>query len=59
MLKNRVPLAHGIRSQGGTIGLFVGRFFDGQSGDVFDCELLARMADLKIEIMECLPIPGR
>jgi len=39
---------HGFRSQGGTIELFVGWFFDGQSGDVFDCDLLARMADLKI-----------
>jgi hypothetical protein len=41
---------HGIRSQGGTIEFFVGWFFDGQSGDVLDCDLLARMADLKIDL---------
>jgi hypothetical protein len=41
---------HEIRSQGGTIELFVGWFFDGQSGDVFDYDLLARMADLKIDL---------
>jgi hypothetical protein len=41
---------HEIRSQGGTVELFVGWFFDGNSGDVFDCDLLARMADLKIDL---------
>jgi hypothetical protein len=41
---------HGIRSQGGTIEFFVGWFFDGDSGDVFDCDLLARMADFKIDL---------
>jgi hypothetical protein len=39
-----------VRSEGGTVELFVGWFFDGQSGDVFDCGLLARMADLKINL---------
>jgi hypothetical protein len=42
---------HGICSQGGTIELFVGWFFDDQNaGDVFDCDLLARMADLRIDL---------
>src|SRR3981081_3032031 len=39
-----------VRSEGGTVELFVGWFFDGQSGSVFDCGLLARMADLKINL---------
>jgi hypothetical protein len=30
--------------------LSVGWFFDGQSGGVFSHELLARMADLKIDL---------
>lgn len=42
---------HKIRSQGGTIELFVGWFFDDQNaGDVFGCDLLARMTDLKIDL---------
>ena len=44
------PFFHRIRSQGGTVEFFVGWFFDGNSGDVFDCDLLARMADLKIDL---------
>jgi hypothetical protein len=44
------PFFQRIRSQGGTIEFFVGWFFDGDSGDVFDCDLLARMADLKIDL---------
>jgi hypothetical protein len=44
------PFFHEIRSQGGTIELFVGWFLDGQSGDVFDCDLLAQIADLKIDL---------
>jgi hypothetical protein len=39
-----------IRSEGGAVELFVGWFFDGQSGEVFDCGLLARIADLKIDL---------
>jgi Domain of unknown function (DUF4279) len=39
-----------VRSDGGTVELFVGWFFDGQSGGVFDFGLLARMADLKINL---------
>jgi hypothetical protein len=39
-----------IRSEGGTVEFFVGWFFDGQSGGVFDSELLARIADLKIDL---------
>jgi hypothetical protein len=39
---------HRMRTEGGTVEFFVGWFFEGQSGDVLDCDLLARMADLKI-----------
>jgi hypothetical protein len=39
-----------VRSEGGTAEFFVGWYFDGNSGDVFDCGLLARMADLKINL---------
>jgi uncharacterized protein DUF4279 len=44
------PLFERIRAQGGTVEFFIGWFFDGSSGDVFDCDLLARMADLKIDL---------
>jgi len=39
-----------IRSDGGKVELFVGWFFDGQSGGTFDCDLMARMADLNIDL---------
>jgi hypothetical protein len=39
-----------VHSEGGTVEFFIGWFFDGQSGGVFDCGLLARMADLKIDL---------
>jgi len=39
-----------IRAEGGTVEFFVGWFFERNSGDVFDCDLLARMADLKINL---------
>jgi Domain of unknown function (DUF4279) len=39
-----------IRAEGGTVEFFVGWLFEGNSGDVFDCDLLARMADLKIDL---------
>jgi hypothetical protein len=41
---------HQIRSEGGKVELFVGWFFDGHSGGVFSHDLLARMADLKIDL---------
>ena len=41
---------HRVHSEGGATEFFVGWFFEGQSGDVFDCNLLARMADLKISL---------
>jgi hypothetical protein len=51
-LLDRLELNRGflakVRSEGGTVEFFVGWFFDGNSGDVFECGLLARMADLKI-----------
>jgi hypothetical protein len=39
-----------IRSEGGTVEFFVGWFFNRQSGGTFDCDLMARMADLKIDL---------
>ena len=41
---------HQFRSKGGKIELFIGWFFEGQSGDVFSHHLLARMADLNIDL---------
>ncbi len=41
---------HRLRAEGGRAEFFIGWFFDGNSGDVFDCELLARLADLKIDL---------
>jgi hypothetical protein len=51
------PFFDRIRSQGGTIELFVGWFFDGHSGDEFDCDLLGRMADLKIDLSLAVYVP--
>jgi len=39
-----------IHSEGGTAEFFIGWFFDGNSGDDFDCGVLTRMADLKINL---------
>jgi hypothetical protein len=39
-----------LRGQGAGIELFVGWFFHGNSGDVFDCALMARMAELNIDL---------
>ena len=39
-----------VRSEGGTVELLVGWFLDGSIGEVFDCELLARIADFKIDL---------
>jgi hypothetical protein len=39
-----------IRTEGGRVEFFVGWFFQGNSGYVFDCDLLARMAVLKIDL---------
>jgi hypothetical protein len=39
-----------IRAEGGMVEFFVGWFVEGNSGDVFACDLLARMADLKIDL---------
>jgi hypothetical protein len=41
---------HQIRSEGGAAEFFIGWFLDGNSGDIFDYELLARAADLKIDL---------
>ena len=39
-----------VRSDGGKVEFFVGWFFDGNSGDVFDVDLLAKLADLGIAL---------
>ena len=39
-----------IRTEGGAAEFFVGWYFDGNGGDVFDCDLLARIAALKIDL---------
>lgn len=39
-----------VRSEGGTVELLVGWFLDGSIGEVFDCELLSRIADFKIDL---------
>jgi hypothetical protein len=39
-----------IRSERGTVELFVGWFLNGQTGEAFDYELLARLADFKISL---------
>jgi Domain of unknown function (DUF4279) len=41
---------HRIRAEGGRTEFFVGWYFLGNSGDVFHYDLLARMADLKIDL---------
>jgi len=43
-------LFHRICSEGGKVELFVGWFLDDQGGDIFNRDLLARMADLKIDL---------
>ena len=41
---------HTIRSEGGSAELFVGWFFERQSGEVLAYETLAKAADLKIDL---------
>ncbi len=44
------PLFETLRREGGSIEFFVGWFFDGNSGDVLDFDVLSKMADLKIDL---------
>lgn len=39
-----------LRSEGGSAELFIGWFFEDQSGDTFDYRLLARAADLGVDL---------
>jgi len=39
-----------LRVEGATIELFVGWFCDGNTGDVLDCALMARMAELNLDL---------
>lgn len=41
---------HRLVSEGGNAEFFIGWFFDGNSGDVFDQKILARLVDLKINL---------
>jgi hypothetical protein len=41
---------HEIRGSSGTAEFFIGWFFLGNSGDVFDWHLMARLVDLKIDL---------
>jgi hypothetical protein len=56
-LEGRRDFFHQVRSEGGRAEFFVGWFFDGQSGDVFGCELLGRMEALKIDLSFALYPP--
>ena len=46
---NKKPF-HQYRAEGGRVELFVGWFLDGQSRDVFNCDLLGRLAELEIDL---------
>jgi hypothetical protein len=48
-----------VRAEGGSIELFVGWFFDGHSGDILSCELMGRMAELKIDLSLAIYPPDR
>ncbi|HEY2137700.1 MAG TPA: DUF4279 domain-containing protein, partial [Xanthobacteraceae bacterium] len=48
---------HRIRTEGGSIEFFVGWFLENMAGDNWDCELLAQIADLKIDLSLCLYPP--
>jgi hypothetical protein len=39
-----------LRREGASIELFVGWYFGGNSGDIFGFDLLAKLADLKIDL---------
>jgi hypothetical protein len=52
-LRSLVPhrlFLHQIRVEGGTVQLFIGWFFDNQSGDVLTHECLALAGDLQIDL---------
>jgi hypothetical protein len=44
------PFLHHIRAEGGTVELFIGWFFDNQSGDVLTHQCLALAGDLQIDL---------
>ena len=41
---------HTVRSEGGSVELFIGRFFERQSGDVLRFYTLAKAADLQVDL---------
>lgn len=49
-LSGRRSFLDKLRSENGSAELFIGWFFEGQSGDTFDYRLLARAADLGIDL---------
>jgi hypothetical protein len=48
-LSDKRSFLNRVRSEGGTVELFIGWYFDGQSGDTFSHHLMARAADLGID----------
>jgi hypothetical protein len=49
-LKQHRTFFHRMNSEDGEVEFFIGWVFDGNSGDILDCDLLGRMADLKIDL---------
>jgi hypothetical protein len=49
-LADREGFFRGLARSGGRAELFIGWFFGGNTGDVFDHELLARLAEFKIDL---------
>jgi hypothetical protein len=49
-LSTRKDYFHRVRSEGGESELFIGWFCEGQSGEVFNHDLLARVAELNIDL---------
>jgi hypothetical protein len=49
-LSSRRSFFQRVRSDGGKVEFFVGWLFDGNSGDVFDVDLLAKLADLGVAL---------
>jgi Domain of unknown function (DUF4279) len=57
-LSDRRTFLHKIRSEGGLAEFFIGWFFDSQSGDTLPYDLLARAADLGIDLsFDVYPLP--
>ena len=49
-LSSRKSFFHRMRAEGGRAELFVGWFLEGNSGDVFDADLLSALGDLGLNL---------